>query len=312
MSRRPAGIGVVSTRRRTWPALLGTEPPPPPEVVARGSTVVLSEGVEFVPEPDPFDPLETLFDLDPFDFGGEGPSGALAHQEGDGEWSSEEAAVQVTTTLGIVLLESDRLVEVRVDDRIVDKYPGDLAPGDALLVGRRQGRVGLIDALEERLVGRTDLLAARLLVDDLRSRIRHAIAESGLGIVELHRHLVDLGTARGRDAVRNWITEVTMAPQAFEDLERLNTALRLGMTNLRLRELFTAVQHRRVFRRSAGRLLAAAARGATVVEDDSRVDDETGLSIADLRDAVVEASVISVRQCDEPVPISLLGRLEIR
>jgi hypothetical protein len=77
-----------------------------------------------------------------------------------------------------------------------------------------------------------------------------------------------------------------------------------------LRELFAVVQRRRVFRRAAGRALAEAARSAMVVEDDLRVDPETGLSIADLRDAVVEAVVLTVSACDSPFPLTMLGRLE--
>ena len=101
-----------------------------------------------------------------------------------------------------------------------------------------------------------------------------------------------------------------MAPQQFEDFERLNRGLELGFSPAQARELFAGVQRRRGFRRAAGRALAEAARGSTVVADDSRVDSETGLSIADLREAVVEAVVTGVSPCDHPVPLTLLGRLE--
>jgi len=101
-----------------------------------------------------------------------------------------------------------------------------------------------------------------------------------------------------------------MAPQQFVDLERLNDALDLGLSPLQLRELFAGVQRLRGFRRGAGRALAAAARESTVVADENRIDSETGLSIADLRDAVVEAVVIDVTPCDELEPLTLLGRLE--
>ena len=53
-----------------------------------------------------------------------------------------------------------------------------------------------------------------------------------------------------------------------------------------------------------------AARGSTVVADGDRVDTETGLSIADLRDAIIEATVITVAPCDSPMPLTVLGRLE--
>jgi hypothetical protein len=171
--------------------------------------------------------------------------------------------------------------------------------------------VGLLEALEERLEHRTDLLAARLLIDSYRRLVRGRFAESGLTVAALHDQMVVLGCTKTSAAVRDWVTEGgTMAPQQFEDLERLNTALALGMSDRRLRELFAGVQRRRGFRRATGRALAGAARGSTIVEDDRRVDAETGLSIADLRDAVIEAVVVSVERYDRPVPITLIGQLE--
>ena len=101
-----------------------------------------------------------------------------------------------------------------------------------------------------------------------------------------------------------------MAPQHVDDLKRLNEALDLGLSHVQISELFAGVQRRRGFRRAAGRALAAAARGSTIVADENRIDSETGLSIADLREAVVEAIVIDVTLCDKPVPLTLLGRLE--
>jgi hypothetical protein len=90
----------------------------------------------------------------------------------------------------------------------------------------------------------------------------------------------------------------------------LCVALDLDMTDIQIAELFACVQRRRVFRRAAGRALADAARSSTLVEDQRRVDPATGLSIADLRDAVIEAVVLDVHPCEEAVPLTLLGRLE--
>ncbi|HEY5011329.1 MAG TPA: hypothetical protein VIK61_01320 [Acidimicrobiia bacterium] len=133
---------------------------------------------------------------------------------------------------------------------------------------------------------------------------------SGLTIAALHRAMTDIGCDKTSHAVRSWVTEGTMAPQHIDDLERLNRALALGMSDVQVRELFAGVQRRRGFRRAAGRALAAAARDATVVADAATIDSETGLSIADLRDAVVEAVVLEVTPCDDPVPLTLLGTLE--
>jgi hypothetical protein len=303
--------GCAEVRGRTWTALLGSEPPPSPGAPESSErSVVVISGAEFAAEPDPFDEFSSLFDLDALDFGEEGPVSGLARESQAGEWDAEVDAVEVSTNHGRVFLEKGRAIEVRVGPKILDRRPEQLSPGDVLLVGRRQGRVGLIEALEERLAHRPDLVAARLLVDSYRRLVRTRLAESKLTVSVLYRKMVALGCEKTQTAVRNWVTEGTMAPQQFEDLERLNTALELGMSSTRLRELFAGVQRRRGFRRATGRALAAAARSSTVVEDDRRLDAETGLSIADLRDAVIEATVVSTAPCDRPVPLTLIGRLE--
>lgn len=303
--------GCAEVRGRTWKALLGSDPPPSP-IAAESSerSVVVVSGAEVVVEPDPFDEFSSLFDLDALDFGDEGPRGGLAREGQSGEWDAEVDAVEVSTNHGRVFLETGRAIEVRVGPKIIDRRPEQLQPGDVLLIGRREGRVGLLEALEERLAHRPDLLAARLLVDSYRRLVRTRFAESKLAVAAVHRKMTELGCEKTMGAVRDWVTEGTMAPQQFEDLERLNTALELGMSDTRLRELFAGVQRRRGFRRATGRALAAAARSSTAVEDDRRLDAETGLSIADLRDAVIEAVVVSTLPCDGRVPLTLIGRLE--
>jgi hypothetical protein len=112
-------------------------------------------------------------------------------------------------------------------------------------------------------------------------------------------------------AIRDWVeAQSRLAPRDLADLRRLNAALRLGLTDRELDEIFAAVQRRRGFRRGAGRVLAEAARSSTAVTDGERVDAETGLSVADLREAVVEAVVLSVISCPVPLPLTELGRLE--
>jgi hypothetical protein len=150
-----------------------------------------------------------------------------------------------------------------------------------------------------------------LLIDRYHQTVRRHFAESGLTVAKLHRKLTSVGCNKTPFAIRSWVTDGgIMAPRDRIDLERLQTALDLGMTEVQMDELFACVQRRRVFRRAAGRALAEAARSSTLVDDARRVDAETGLSIADLRDAVIEAVVLSSSQCDAPVPLTLLGRLE--
>jgi hypothetical protein len=279
--------------------------------VAPPSSILTVDGAEFVPEPDPFESFTSLFGLDPLDLGGEGPRDGVARQTENGEWAAEVTTSAVFTDHGRVLLEVGRQVEVRVGPKIVDRTPEQLQAGDVLLIGRSAGRVGLIEALEERLADRPDLLAARLLVDQYHELVRTRFFESGITIAELHRRMAARGCDKTSFAVRSWVTEGgIMAPRDLVDLESLNEVLELGMSAHRLSELFAGVQRRRNFRRAAGRALAEAARSSTVAGDQRRIDDETGLSIADLRDAVIEATVISTEPCETPVPLTLIGRLE--
>lgn len=304
--------GADAVHDRAWRAVVGSVPPPH---LSAGSSpprrpVVVADGAEYVPEPDPFESLSSLFDLDPLEFGGEGPIRGIAREADQGGWTATVPAVSVLTDRGRLLLEVGRPVDVREGPKIVERRPETLDPGAILLVGRTQGRVGLLDALEERLGHRPDLLAARYLIDHYRRLVRTRWSESGLTIAALHRAMIELGCDKTGQAVRSWVTEGTMAPQHIDDLECFNSALGLGMSAVQLRELFAGVQRRRGFRRAAGRALAAAARDATVVSDTDHIDSETGLSIADLRDAIVEAVVLEVASCDNPVPLTLLGTLE--
>jgi len=304
--------GSDGVRGNTWRHLLSSEPPPPPPPASSPQPRIATvDGAEFVPEPDPFGTFASLFGLDPLDLGGEGPRSGIARRDDGGDWTAEVSAVVVTTDHGRFLLEAGREVEVRVGARIDDRLPEELQPGDVLLVGRRAGRVGLLAALEERLAHRPDLLAARLLIDLFHQQVRTRFAESGLTIAELHRRLVAAGCDKTSVAVRSWVTGGgIMAPRDLVDLRLLNTELELGMSDGQIGELFAGVRRRRDFRRAAGRALARAARSSIAVGDTDRVDADTGLSIADLRDAIIEATVITVEPCRGLVPLTLLGRLE--
>jgi hypothetical protein len=304
--------GSDEVRGRTWRRLLRADPPPAPAAVAASPPRIATvDGAEFVPEPDPFGTFSSLFDLDPLDLGGEGPSSGIARRDEHGDWAAEVPAIAVSTDHGRILLEVGREVEVRVGAQIQDRQPEQLRPGDVLLVGRRAGRVGLLAALEERLSHRPDLLAARLLIDAYHQLVRTRFASSGLTIAELHRRMVASGCDKTAVAVRSWVTGGgIMAPRDLVDLRSLNVVLGLGMSDVQLDELFSGVRRRRDFRRAAGRALARAARSSTAVDDTQRVDADTGLSIADLRDAIIEATVIAVEPCDTVVPLTLIGRLE--
>ncbi len=305
--------GSQGVRERTWHSLIGTKPPPPVEAVAAAAPVIrMAVGPSFVAEPDPFDPFESLLGEVPLSIGAEGSEERLAQPSDEGCRSALVPAVEVTTELGRIALQIDRPVEVRRGSRIVDTLPQQLQLGDCLLLSRRSGRLGLLNALEERLrQRRPDLLAGSLLIEDYHRRVRARFKESGLTVGELRRRLADLGCDKGVDTVRSWVSlDGRLAPQKEIDLRRMNVALGLELDTVRLRETFAAVQRKRGFRRAAGRALAEAARSSTVISDHSRVDPETGLSIADLREAVVEARVVFVSTSPREVPLMEVGRLE--
>lgn len=304
--------GSDEVRGRTWRHLLKADPPPAPTAVgASAPRIATVDGAEFVPEPDPFGSFSALFELDPLDLGGEGPRSGIARRDEGDNWNAEVPAIAVKTNHGNILLEVGREVDVRIGTNLQERLPEKLRPGDVLLVGRRAGRVGLLAALEERLSHRPDLLAARLLIDGYHQLVRSRFVSSGLTIAELHRRLAAAGCDKTAVTVRSWVTGGgIMAPRDLVDLQSLNTILDLGISPARLDALFAGVRRRRDFRRATGRALARAARSAAAIDDIRRVDADTGLSIADLRDAIIEATVIAVEPCGTVIPLTLIGRLE--
>jgi len=123
--------GSVEVRGRTWRALLGSDPPTNPPAIALASRpVMVVDGSEHVPEPDPFGDFASLFELTPFEFGGEGPRSTVAREGEGGAWEARVEAVEVRTDRGRLFLEADRPVEIRVGPKIVDRRPEELsAPG---------------------------------------------------------------------------------------------------------------------------------------------------------------------------------------
>jgi hypothetical protein len=304
--------GSPSIRAQTWKQLIGGRvPDTPPEVTRRYEIKV--EGLrEAPPEVDPFAELEKVLVGGQLTVGQEGVEEGVAEEIEEGKWAAAVEAVEVETDAGVIRLPSARLVDVRIDDKIVDCRAQDLRAGMFLLIGRKAGRVGLLDALAERLKDRPDLFAATLLVTDLQSNVRRAFQTSRITITQLYERMREAGFSKTYAAARGYVGEGgPLAPRDIEDLRRLNAVLKIGFDDVRIREVFAGVSRLRNFRRAAGRALAAAARGATVAESNA-VDPETGLSVADLRDVVLEAEVIRVTSCPELVPMAELDRLEAK
>jgi len=262
--------------------------------------------------PDPFAPFESILVSSPLLAGDAGLEESVAEETADGRWIAAVDAVEIETDGGVVVLPSARIVDVRMGTAIVDCRAEELEPGAYLLLGRRAGRTGLLDALADRLKDhRPDLLASSLLIGDFQASVRGAFEASGMTKMDLYEKLVGLGFRKTYQAAGGYVERGgPLAPRDLDDLRRLDHALGLGLSERRVREIFAGVQRRRVFRRAAGKALSTAARGATIHSEMTRVDLETGLSLTDLREAVLEAKVLRVRRCPDPVPLNEIGRLE--
>jgi hypothetical protein len=299
-------------RTRAWRALFHEDPPPPPLDIPFDEVVTFTEGPELGIESDPFSPLGVLLSDDRLLLEEEGPADMVAELEPSGDWRAEVLAVEVITDAGRILLPEDR--EVDVFDESGEPTTGvarNLKAGMRLLVGRTSGRVGLLEALESHLKHRPDLMVSRLLLQDYQSHVYAKVAALNLSLHELHKQLRQAGCQKMDVTVKSWVTPGgVMAPRDFGDLSRLNDVLDLGFGATRIKEIYAAVMRIRTFRRAAGKALAKAATVAVTSKDYGRVDPETGLSVADLQEAVVVAMIQEVRTLAEPVPITLTGYLD--
>ena len=208
--RRPGRTRPLGQRRGPRPYLAAPARHRSPTGARRGPASLRPRSPRWTapsscPSPIPSSSFSSLFDLDPLDLGGEGPSSGHRPRGRGGDWTAEVPAVAVTTDHG---RSPPRGRVARstsaIGTNILERCPKSSEPGDVLLVGRRAGRVGLLDALEERLGRPPDLLAARLLIDGYHELVRTRFADSGLTIAELHRRLVAAGMRqdqrRGRAA----------------------------------------------------------------------------------------------------------------
>jgi len=269
------------------------------------------DALEVEPEIDPFEGLQQLLISVPLIVGDEGIEESIAEQAPNATWQGAVDAVEVITNVGSILLPRTRLVDVRKDDEIITCRAEALASGMYLIVDRRGGRLGLLEALSERLKQeRPDLLAANLLIRELRETVVSTFKTLGMTHGKLYSKLCSIGFTKTQHTASSYVEEDgPIAPRDFDDLKRLNEVLCLGMSGQRLKEVWGGVKRWRGFRRAAGRALSAASRVSLESPDALDVDAETGLSLADLRDLVLEAEVIEVRDCSEQVPLTEVGCL---
>lgn len=305
-----ADLASIQRREQVWRALIDDSPPPPPiDVPLEIEPVEIVDRELADPASDPFSPLgAVLRDERPL-FTDEGMEDRVARPT-EGGWTTLVDAVRVTTSEGVVALGVDDEVDVLTpsgETTIV--LASDLSKGMRLVLGREAGRVGLMEALESRLEHRQDVLVARLLIQDFQGRVRAAFTASG-SLSSVIASLRALGCDKNYQTIRSWVSRGgPMAPRDFPDLQRLSQALNLGLSPVREREVYGSLMRVRVFRRAAGKALARAASAAVASDRDALVDPETGLSVADLRDAVIVATVQSVIKVDGQVRLADIGRL---
>jgi hypothetical protein len=314
LHRARARWGGTEVRERAWRELVGVEPPPTPEMPEVTTEVIVVDALEAQPKLDPFEAFQPLLASVPLAVGDEGVEDAVAEEDAGGAWRGAVEAVEVITDAGVTFLPRDRFVDVRTGEDIVEYRAAALQPGMVLLVDRRGGRIGLLEAIADRLKkDRPDLLAANLLIGDLRQTVGRGFTASGMTRMEVFERLRSLGFEKTYQAARGYVDEDgPLAPRDFVDLQRLNQALGLEMTEQRLREVFAGVRRWRAFRRAAGKALVEASRGSLVTSEATRIDRETGLSIADLRELVREVQILEVRKCTAPVPLAEIGYLRER
>lgn len=100
-----------------------------------------------------------------------------------------------------------------------------------------------------------------------------------------------------------------MGPRDEHDHFLLNSALEIELSDEEVRQYYSAINRIRTFRRQAGRALSKAATAAAATGDDSHLQDQFGISVSDLNDAVVQTTVVSVQSSQEEVPFSAMGKL---
>ena len=172
--------GGVAVRERTWRTLVGRRPPvTPAEISAPRRPVLTLDGAEYVPEPDPFEELASLFDLSPSMSGAKDRARGSRAKTVTGTGPQPCPRSQSRRTRARFSSRSDSPSRSETAPRSSSAAPNSSNQASILLVGRQQGRVGLLEALEERLGDRPDLLAARFLLDDYRRLSGARFAESG-------------------------------------------------------------------------------------------------------------------------------------
>lgn len=302
-------------RSAAWRRLFGEPLPPPyPEPDVPVTVAAVYSGPGFSPAVDPFTPLGALMRDDRPLLAAEGIADQLVEIVSEREVRATVAVVEVHTDKGYVLIPGDREVDIILADQLESVIATGLTKGMRLILGRQGGRLDLLAALEERLGHRPDLFVARALVEEYQKRVYKtfkAYVDGGLVMTDFCRTMRNWGCKKTDTAIRGWVQPGgAMGPRDYEDLHCLSGALRLGYGETRLKEIDAALKRIRVFRQHAGLAVSRAATAALLSREDSRVNEELGLSVADLREAVTVATVQGLRSFPRQVNVTEIGHLQ--
>lgn len=317
LALRSARASWSSQRVRggVWKALFG-EPLPSPydEPVAPEAEMTAVTGPEFAADLDPFTPLGALLRDDRPLLAEEDISERLVDVVSERDYQAAVAAVEVHTDHGYVLIPRDREVDIILGDQLESEVATRLQKGARLILGREGGRLDLLAALEDRLGHRPDLLAAKMLVQEYQRRVYpafQALLDSGLDPTDFYKRMHDRKCTKSDTAIRSWVTRGgPYGPRDYEDLYAINAVLKVGYTETRVRETDAGLKRFRVFRQHAGVAVTRAATAALLSREESRIDEELGLSIADLREAVTVVTVMSIRTLTRLVNVTEIGHLQ--
>lgn len=314
LRERRGSLGGREMRERAWRALFGANPPPPPEPIPSEAPVEVEAVVVRTSPEGPFSPLRRLL-LDDRPLIEEDGFEAVAVHDDAGSWSGVVDAIEVQTGEGVLLLPADGEVDVLDGGELKTCRVEQLRRGMQVVVSRDGARRRLLDALTLTIEeDRSDLRAARMVVELFKKRVQDGFsalrrAFGDLAVHEFCRRVRLAGSTKSEAAIRGWVEpDGPLGPRDLEDLRYLCRALSLRTDEDWLRGIHAALTRIRGFRQALGRALSEAARRA-VAADDSRVDPETGLSVADLREAVVVATVVAVGPTRRHVRATEVGRL---
>jgi hypothetical protein len=302
-------------RGGVWRALFGEPLPAPYDEPAMPATDMATlSGPKFAADLDPFTPLGALLRDDRPLLAEEGIADRLVEVVSERDYRAAVAAVEVHTDQGYVLIPRDREVDIILGDQLESEVATRLQKGARLILGREGGRLDLLAALEDRLGHRPDLLVAKMLVEEYQRRVYPAFQvflDSGYDATDFYKRMHDRKCTKTDTAIRSWVTRGgPYGPRDYEDLYAINAVLKIGYTETRVKETDAGLKRFRVFRQHAGIAVTRAATAALLSREDSRIDEELGLSIADLREAVTVVTVFSVRTLPRLVNVTEIGHLQ--